>query len=112
MLIFAETVFDMTHLIDSDKLIAEIERLKDGIGIGLCEYDAGEENGKMEILIKLSSFITSLQQEQPEVDLEKDIERYYYDNFAFISSVHIPTLDILTDIAKHFYELGRGRKEE
>lgn len=51
--------------IDAEKLIAEIERWKDGIGIGLCEYDAGEENGKMEILIKLSSLITSLQQEQP-----------------------------------------------
>lgn len=51
--------------IDADKLIAEIERLKDGIGIGLCEYDAGEENGKMEILTGLSSFVTSHQQEQP-----------------------------------------------
>lgn len=51
--------------IDAEKVIAEIERQKDGIGIGLCEYDTGEENGKMEILIGLSSFITSLQQEQP-----------------------------------------------
>lgn len=55
----------MNKYIDAEKLIAEIERLKDGIGIGLCEYDAGEEDGKMEILIELSSFITSLQQEQP-----------------------------------------------
>lgn len=36
------------------------------------------------------------------MNLEKEIEKYYYDNFAFISSVHIPTLDILTAIAKHF----------
>lgn len=38
------------------------------------------------------------------MNLEKEIEKYYYDNFAFVSSVHIPTLDILTAIAKHFVE--------
>lgn len=38
------------------------------------------------------------------MDLEKEIEKYYYDNFAFLSSVHAPTLDILTSIAKHFVE--------
>lgn len=64
--------------IPAEKLIAEIERLKDGIGIGLCEYDAGEENGKMEILIKLSSLITSLRQEQLPLpaNLDEAAEEY------------------------------------
>ena len=39
--------------------------------------------------------------------LEKEIEHYYYDNFAFISSAHTPTMDIVSDIANHFYELGQ-----
>ena len=57
--------------------------------------------------------ITSLHQEHPEVDLEKEIEKYYYENFAFLSSAHIPTKDILSGIAVHFYELGlNARKEE
>lgn len=43
---------------------------------------------------------------QSEVDLEKEIEKYYYDNFAFISSAHTPTKDIVSDIAYHFYERG------
>ena len=41
------------------------------------------------------------------MNLKKEIEKYYYDNFAFISSAHIPTLDILTSIAKHFIEWQR-----
>lgn len=91
--------------IDSEKLIAEIERLKDGIGIGLCEYDAGEENGKMEILIELSSFIATLQQEQPEVDLEKEIIRYQREDMVRDTTVG--------DVARHFYKLGlNARKEE
>ncbi len=43
------------------------------------------------------------------MNLEKEIEKYYYDNFAFLSDVHIPTLTILSDIAKHFYNLGESK---
>ena len=50
----------------ADKLIAEIERLKEETCIGICEYDKGEENGRFEVLNHLLSTITSLQQEQPK----------------------------------------------
>ena len=43
------------------------------------------------------------------MNLEKEIEKYYYEHFAFLSSVHIPTLTILSDIAKHFYHLGESK---
>ncbi len=43
------------------------------------------------------------------MNLEKEIEKYYYEHFAFLSSVHIPTLTILSDIAKHFYRLGESK---
>lgn len=56
----------MNKYIDSEKLIAEIERLKEGTPIGICEYDKGEENGRMEVLTSLRSTITSLQLEQPK----------------------------------------------
>lgn len=46
------------------------------------------------------------------MNLEKEIEKYYYDNFAFKSSVHIPTLDILTAIAKHFVEWQKQQDQQ
>ena len=52
--------------IDADKLIAEVERLKEETPIGICEYDKGEENGRYEVLNHLLSTIASLQQEQPK----------------------------------------------
>lgn len=44
-------------------------------------------------------------------DLENEIEKYYYDNFAFISSADTPTKDIVSDIATHFYELGLNTRK-
>ena len=46
------------------------------------------------------------------MNLEKEIEKFYYDNFAFISNVHIPTLDILTAIAKHFVEWQKQQEQQ
>lgn len=56
----------MSKYIDAEKLIAEIERLKEETPIGICEYDKGEENGRMEVLTSLQSTIDSLQHEQPD----------------------------------------------
>lgn len=67
----------MKRYIDADKLIAEIERLKEETPIGICEYEQGEENGRMEVLTSLQSTIDSLRQEQPEVDLWKEIDKYF-----------------------------------
>ena len=54
--------------IDAEKLKAEIERLKEETPIGICEYDKGEENGRMEVLTSLRSTIDSLQQERQMPD--------------------------------------------
>ena len=56
----------MSKYIDAEKLIAEIERLKEETPIGICEYEKGEENGRMEVLTSLQSTIASLQQAQPD----------------------------------------------
>ena len=43
---------------------AEIKRMKEAAGIGLSEYDMGQENGKVEVCNALLSFIESLKKEQ------------------------------------------------
>ena len=45
---------------------AEIERMKEAAGIGLSEYDMGQENGKVEVCNALLSIIESLEKEQPQ----------------------------------------------
>ena len=62
--------------IDADKLIAEIERMR---AINRKAFEAehvesGVFHGRTQAINHLSEFITSLQQEQPEVDLEEYIE--------------------------------------
>lgn len=69
----------MSKYIDAEKLIAEIERLKEETPIGICEYDKGEENGRMEVLTSLQSTIDSLQHEQPMPDSTKLIELWHQD---------------------------------
>lgn len=49
---------------EKEQIRAEIERLKEETAIGICEYDKGEENGRMEVLTSLLSFIDSLPEEQ------------------------------------------------
>ena len=99
----------MNKYIDADRLRAEIIRLRKDKPF----HNDSSFFAYLHGLSRIEDFIDSLQQEPQEVDLEKEIEKYYYDNFAFISSAHIPTKDIVSDIATHFYELGLNtRKEE
>ena len=101
----------MTKYINADKLKAEIERLKDeytDIAID-SHYGTVNANHVVADLEQLLSVITSLQQEQPEVDLEREIIKYkvpFSDEREYLNET---TLDA---IARHFYELGKARKEE
>lgn len=104
--------FDMAHYIDADKLISEIERKRDnalerqknlekiGQETVLNEMIAAELN-------RLISFVTSLQQEQPEVDLEKEleeeIERFYRTDEYRIADALGRGFETL---ARHFAEWG------
>lgn len=144
----------MNKYIDAEKLIAEIERLKEETPIGICEYDKGEENGRYEALNQLLSTITSLRQkqpklpgiedpgipgkdfipvewvdacemygkwkivklEQPEVDLEKEIDAVWNPRFNLgwdEKSLLSINRSAFETIARHFYEIGlNARKEE
>ena len=101
----------MAKYIDADRLRAEIGRLEEtherNLDKPMERGRIGHAHGYVDCCDEILSFIDSLQQEPQEVDLEKEIEKYYYDNFAFISSAHTPTKDIVSDIATHFYERGQ-----
>lgn len=104
--------------IDSEKLIAEIERLGDVLNDPICQCDAlGPDwvNGGKRMLKEIRSSIECLQQEQPEVDLEKEIDDVF-DNIEGVPRMwhSDEQIEWARDIARHFYELGRlnARKEE
>ena len=79
--------------IDSEKLIAGIKHLQEKFPV--ATYEA------------LYHLITSLQQEQPEEDLEKETKRWK-NKYGVVGMD-----DLWLDFAHHFYELGlNARKEE
>ena len=92
------------------KIRQEIEQLKEtherNLDKPMERGRIGYAHGCVDCCDRVLSFIDSLSEETGE-GLEKEIEHYYYDNFAFISSAHTPTMDIVSDIANHFYELGQ-----
>ena len=99
----------MSKYIDAEKLIAEIERRK--------KQDVTFR--ERSILIDIETAIASLQQEQPEVDLKKEVKSYIKDNFTITDEVaQIPEEDRrysmweddMRAFARHFYELGKNSK--
>ena len=119
----------MKRYIDAEKLIAEIERYKQGATI--ARFDNAGENadyfqGKVDSCDDLTHIIASLQQEQPEVDLEKEMDKFYgmyrdENGKTYAIEDDEPCFDWKEDelsesdmrFARHFYELGlKARKLE
>jgi len=102
----------MSKYIDAEKMIAFLENKKAENIIG-GDYS----DGVLDTCDNILAFITSLQQEQPEVDLEKEIEvcweTYIKDAFGIPIEGRITKYEV-EEIARHFYELGRlnTKKEE
>lgn len=110
----------MNKYIDAELLRERIENLK--IKVYGCE-----SNTDSDVIVALVSFdivlrlIDSLQQEQQEVDLEKEMDNYIGSHFSEAhdgvllsdaSGMELTITDI-APIARHFYELGlKARKEE
>ncbi len=87
--------------IDANKLVTEIRKLRSGSCIS--ESDDYYEYAKSEII----DIINSLQQEQLEVDLVKEIARFALNGGT---GDNTPTIG---ETARHFYELGlKARKED
>ncbi len=95
--------------IDAERLNAEIDRLYDGEAPKhdqQCDFDDGYFTG----IGAISQVIDSLQQEQPGVDLEKEINEIWnprfnlgWDEHSALSMNH----EGFVHIARHFYELGK-----
>ena len=113
---------NMGKYIDADKLITEIERLQH---LNECykrnwrwkfKWFSRTVIGRMEVLEGIKNLITSLQQEQQEVDLEKEIDACWQNwispsNQSSVEGV-LPKSEF-SMYARHFYELGlNARKEE
>jgi len=103
----------MNKYIDADLLRKEIER-RIGIKENLSQRpEMSDMKESLQDIIgayqSLKSFITSLQQEQPEADLEREIIKYkvpFSDDREYLNE---QTLDA---IARHFYELGLKTRKE
>lgn len=93
----------MTKYIDAEKLKAEIERLRK-TNIKALDADhitPGVFHGRAQALNYLFEFITSSQEEQPEVDLEKAARHVY-------ESWHGGTMD---EVRRDMVELGKVLNE-
>lgn len=111
----------MTHLIDKDAVVAEIERLRDE---ALTRQHNLERIGQVSSineqvafnLNKVLFFIDTL--EEKEVDLEKECSQYF-EGWTVQDDLGLTKPDgwscivkDLYDIAKHFFELGLKAKEK
>ena len=88
-------------LIDKDKIVAEIKKLKGKVLDG-SSYCTGWQHALRMLEIELNSLETK------EVDLEKEIKDYF-DSQPIITrskGVDYQLIPTGVDIAKHFYELG------
>jgi hypothetical protein len=99
----------MEKYIDAEKLIAEIDRQKIGYNTD-GEHAAGYNTCR-----KILDIIGSLRQEQPEVDLKKEIDSCWQDwispsNQSSVEGV-LPKSEF-SMYACHFYELGLRRAAE
>lgn len=124
--------FDMKY-IDAEKLKAEIEWLKSVLADPLCSQGniLGPDwvAGGNKMLKEISSAITSLQQDQPEVDLEKEIDKWegiYRDSEGQARDITDGSIvydwkeddamcmntESFIAFARHFYELGVNARKE
>lgn len=98
--------------IDADKLIKSVNRYQDNAKAAFnpIEDDADYYKGKIDACEDIQKSITSLQQEQPEVDFETEYAKFSNDTDALDYAFPIDLADY-KDFARHFFELGlKARK--
>lgn len=96
--------------IDADRLKAEIEK-RMHICDGIFERDSDTYyQGKAVAYQETLPLIDSLQQEQPEVDLEEEMDRFFEE--MPIQEHENIFEDTYQMIARHFYKLGLNAGKE
>lgn len=90
--------------IDADKLIAELRRQKYELELSIQSQGDYGQSSHIVAYENIISHITSLQQEQPEVDLEKEYKTWWNSISGKINVEH--TMEwYIHEAARHFYEL-------
>lgn len=102
----------MSKYIDAEKLIVQIDNLESFSCI------SEEQDGFYSAISRINDIIDSLQQEQPEVDLDEEITAYIeshfhirYDETLEVGNDPLTTADFEA-IARHFFELGLNARKE
>lgn len=106
----------MSKYIDAEKLKVEVERRKEKWLAASRLIKKGKDKamyaaGKSSAYTEFFSLITSLQQEQPEVDINKEIEKWFDLMGDAWENGEWSTNDIRST-ARHFYELGLNARKE
>lgn len=108
----------MSKYIDADKLKTEVERyIKDVKDAGKkLTPNMGFFDAKLSGIYDVMNIVASLQQERPEVDLEKEIEErveFYIGEKCEGKWKWDECYNIINKTARHFYGLGlNARKRE
>ena len=94
--------------IDADKLKELIDDKWKELADKNVKVGGGKWDAEISTYMSVLRLIDSLQQEQPEVDLEKEIDNYFGD------VVMMPNCSRMTleKVARRFYELGVNSKKE
>lgn len=104
----------MTNYILANKLIKSINNYQEGAKAALnpIDGDADYYKGKIDACEDIKEFITPLQQEQPEVDLEEKFNDFL-DNVEGVPRMWHSDEQIEwgKDIARHFFELGLNARK-
>ena len=110
--------------IDAEKLKDEIQRRFKELQEEYERTASFRCDGGMDELDKLEQFIDSLQKEQPDADLEAEVDKYLVENYTNDTDVETPFLkrmfshdrNDLVQFARHFAEWGavhlNAKKEE
>ena len=106
----------MNKYIDADRLRAEIDKHQNDVN-EISQKHGGKNSFRMGRQMEIDlfrRFVDSLQHEQPEVDLEKEIDEIWnprfnlgWDEHSALSMNH----EGFVYIARHFYELGLNARK-
>lgn len=105
----------MSKYIDADKLIAVIKRQKHMLKTSIQSGGDYGQSCTIVIYDNILSIIDSLQQEQPKIDLEKEIDEHViYMPFGEFSSDGERQEDVewAKKEFRHFFELGFNARKE
>ena len=107
----------MTQLQQIRQEIERLEKYYAECGYpGMGEYEQGNKQGRLDTLDYFRSFLDTLEQQEKDADLEKEIEAYFkdwsinsYGAFFNEDGYKVSMLGI-KNIARHFDELGRQKQ--